>query len=155
MRTLNALFEYQLHYILSIESQLIEGLSIMASTTTDRMLNEVLEIQLEKTKENKKQLSVLANSFQGDDEVTCMVMNAYLQEVQQLIKMASEEEVLNAGLRTEIQKIVHFKISVYSAALYYANILDYVKMSAILTDLLDKEKQDLLTLSSLDKNHTD
>jgi len=153
MRTINALFEYQLHYILSVESQLIEGLSIMASTTTDRMLNEVLEIQLEKTKENKKQLSILVESCQGDDEVSCMVMNAYLQEVQQLIKLASEEEVLNAGLMTEAQKIVHFKISIYSAALYYANILDYVKMSASLTDILEREKQDLRTLASLEKDH--
>jgi len=155
MRTINALFEYQLHYILSVESQLIEGLSIMASSTTDRMLNEVLEIQLEKTKENEKQLSTLIDSFQADVEVTCMVMNAYLQEVQQLIKLATEEEVLNAGLMTEAQKIVHFKISVYGAALCYANTLDYVKIAAILDDILQKEKQDLKTLTSLEKNHMD
>jgi len=61
---------------------------------------------LKKLKKNKDQLYVIVGSFQGDEEATSMVMDAYLQEVQQLIKMASEEEVLNAGLRTEIHKIV-------------------------------------------------
>lgn len=156
MRTIKALFEYQLHYIISVESQLIEGLSIMASTTTDRMLNEVLEIQLEKTKENKKVLSKLVDSLQGNNkEVTCLVVRAYLEEIQQLIKLTTEEEVLNVGLMAETQKIVHFKISIYNAAMYYANTLSYMEITRMLSDILDRENQDLITVSSLEKDRTD
>lgn len=156
MRTMDSLFKYQLNYILNVESQLIEGLSIMASSTSDRMLNEVLEVQLEKTKYNKQVLSELVDSYYRSNKgVTCLVIQAYLQEMQQLIKRATEEEVLNVGLMAETQKLIHFKISIYNAATNYANSLNYGESERILNDILEGENQDLLKVLTLEQDWID
>lgn len=153
MRTISELYEYHLHYIYSAEIQLVEGLSIMASKATNRLLNEVLEIQLEKTKDNKQALSKLVQGYlENNREVTCLMVQAYLRETQEFIQGATHAEVLNVGLMVETQRLVHFKISIYSAALYYTNILNYQEDTRVLSEILDGEHQNLITVASLEKD---
>ena len=152
MRTLNEVLTYQLQYICNAESRLVEGLSIVARNTTDRMLNEAFEIQLENAKQYKKKIEDISDALDiNSSGVDCSVVSCFIQEIQELLKLSTEEEVLNMSLIAQTQKIVYFKISIYNTALVYSSALGYTKISAQLNTILNQEKLATTTLNSLAK----
>lgn len=154
MRTLNELLVYQLQYIYNVESRLIEGISMIASNTTDGLLKETFEIQLENTKQHIKKIEgsgkTLEIILQGAES---SIVTSFIQEIRELLKGSSEEEVLNIRLLTLAQGIIHFKVSIYYSAIQLTDSMGYAKISEELAPILNQEKRTLSTLSSLTKKH--
>lgn len=140
MKTLEDLFEHQLKDLYSAESQLIKALPKMAKKATDNKLKKAFEDHLEETKNQKKRLEEVCKELKIDPKgETCKAMEGLIKEAESFIKEKKDEDVNNAGLIAEAQRIEHYEISGYGTAVRYAKELGHDKIASKLKETLDEE----------------
>lgn len=140
MRTLEDLFEHQLKDLYSAENQLIKALPKMAENAKDQKLKKAFENHLEETKNHKKRLEDVCDELgiePGGE--TCKAMEGLIKEAESFIKESKSEDVNNAGLIAEAQRVEHYEISGYGTAVRYAKELGHDNIAKILKETLDEE----------------
>jgi ferritin-like metal-binding protein YciE len=140
MKKLEDLFEHQLKDLYSAEEQLIEALPEMAKNAKDSKLKKAFEDHLEETKQHKKRLEEISKElgFTPTGE-KCLAMEGLIKEARNFLKEDADEDVKNAGMIAEAQRIEHYEISAYGTAVRYAKELGHEKVAKKLHDTLDEE----------------
>lgn len=153
MKTLKDLFEHQLKDLFSAESQLIEALPKVANKASDSKLKKAFEDHLEETKEQKKRLQEICAELDISPKgETCKAMKGLISETESFIEEATDNEVMDAGLIAEAQRIEHYEISGYGTAVRYAKELGYDDIAAQLQETLDEEYDANNKLNKLAEN---
>ncbi|HUH26619.1 ferritin-like domain-containing protein [Gelidibacter sp.] len=140
MKTLEDLFEHQLKDLYSAETQLIAALPKMVKSATDPKLKKAFEGHLEETKNHKKRLEDVFKELDVDPKgETCKAMQGLIKEAESFISEKKDDDVNNAGLIAEAQRVEHYEISGYGTAVRYAKELGHKKIASILKETLDEE----------------
>lgn len=140
MKTLEDLFEHQLQDLYSAEKQLIKALPKMANSAKDSKLKKAFEDHLKETKKHEKRLQEICDELGIDPEgETCKAMEGLIEEAQGFIKEKKDDDVHNAGLIAEAQRVEHYEISGYGTAVRYAKELGHKKIASKLKETLDEE----------------
>jgi len=140
MKTLQDLFEHQLKDLYSAETQLIKALPKMAKTAKDKKLKKAFEDHLEETKTHKKRLEEVCDEIgikpTGEE---CKAMKGLIKEAEDFIKEDADDDVKDAGLIAEAQRVEHYEISGYGTVIRYAKELGHDKVVKTLVKTLDEE----------------
>ena len=157
MKDLKDLFEHQLKDLYSAETQLIKALPKMVKNANDKKLKDAFESHLEETKEHKERLSEICDELgikpTGE---TCKAMKGLIEEAEDFLKEDASEEVRDAGLIADAQRVEHYEISGYGTVVRYAKELGHKDIAKKLQKTLDEEydadnKLDKLAESRLNK----
>jgi ferritin-like metal-binding protein YciE len=140
MKTLKDLFEHQLKDLYSAESQLIDALPKVAKKANDSQLKKAFESHLEETKGHKKRLQEICDELEiSPNGETCKAMKGLIKEADSFMDEDATDEVMDAGLIAEAQRVEHYEISGYGTAVRYATELGYDKIANELKQILDEE----------------
>ena len=140
MKNLNDLFEHQLKDLYSAESQLIKAMPKMAKKATDSKLKKALENHLEETKEQKQRLKEVCEElgFKPTGE-ECKAMKGLIEEAESFLEEKADDDVKDAGIIAEGQRIEHYEISGYGTVIRYAKELGHKEIAKKLQKTLDEE----------------
>lgn len=140
MKTLEDLFEHQLKDLHSAETQLVDALPKMAEKATDNKLKAAFEDHLEVTKGQKNRLETICKELNISPKgETCKAMEGLIREAKNFMDEAESDEVMDAGLIAEAQRVEHYEISGYGTAVRYAKELGHHDISIKLQAILDEE----------------
>ncbi|WP_318345113.1 YciE/YciF ferroxidase family protein [Flagellimonas baculiformis] len=140
MKTLEELFEHQLKDLYSAETQLVDALPKMAEKANDSKLQKAFENHLEETKEHKSRLETICKELDISPKgETCKAMEGLIREAKSFIEEADTDEVMDAGLIAEAQRVEHYEISGYGTAVRYAKELGHHDIAERLRMTLDEE----------------
>lgn len=140
MKTLEDLFEHLLKDLYSAENQLIDALPKTAKKANDSKLKQAFESHLEETNEHKKRLEEVFETLGMDSKgETCKAMKGLIKEVESFMEEAGSEEVMDAGLIAQAQRIEHYEISGYGTLVQYAKELGHNDIAKKLQKTLDEE----------------
>ncbi len=150
MKNLEELFEHQLKDLYSAEDQLTAALPKMAKKAKDAKLKKAFEDHLEETKEHKKRIEEVCNELDIDPKgETCKAMKGLIKEAEDFLDEAKDDDVLNAGMIAEAQRVEHYEISGYGTAVRYAKELGHTAIAKKLQKTLDEEYNADKTLNDL------
>lgn len=140
MKNLEDLFEHQLKDLYSAESQLIKALPKMHKKATDDKLKQAIEKHLEETKEHKNRLKEVCDELgikpTGEE---CKAMKGLIEEAESFLEEKAEDDVRDAGIIAEAQRVEHYEISGYGTVIRYAKELGHEKAAKTLQKTLDEE----------------
>lgn len=140
MKDLNELFEHQLKDLYSAEKQLIEALPKMVKNASDNKLKDAFKNHLEETKGHKKRLEKICDKLGIEPSgEKCKAVEGLVKEAEGFIEEAETEDVMDAGLIAEAQRIEHYEISGYGTAVQYAKQLGHKDIAKMLKETLDEE----------------
>ncbi len=140
MKTLEDLLEHQLKDLYSAETQLIKALPKMIENANDSKLKKAFESHFEETKNHKKRLEDVCDELNiNPDGEHCKAMEGLLKEAESFLKEKTTDDVLDAGIIAEAQRIEHYEISGYGTAARYAQELGHENVANILKKTLKEE----------------
>jgi ferritin-like metal-binding protein YciE len=109
--------------------------------------------------ENAGQVMRLEQAFEilyiESTKENCEAMKAMIKEADDIMKRSDDAEVMDAGLITALQHIIHYKIAGYGAVCTYAQTLGMEELAATVHKNLDEEKrtdQQLISLAVIAVN---
>lgn len=124
------------------EKELDKLLPKMVKSASEPALKKIIGDYL---KENEGQVMRLRQSFEllyvrkrGE---TCEAINAMVIEANDLMKRSVDNEVMDAGLITALQHIIHYEIAGYGAVCTYAQMLGSRTVAEIIHKNLEEEKK--------------
>ncbi|MEH6405990.1 MAG: DUF892 family protein, partial [Leeuwenhoekiella sp.] len=92
------------------------------------------------TKTHKKRLEEVCDEIgikpTGEE---CKAMKGLIKEAEEFIKEDADDDVKDAGLIAEAQRVEHYEISGYGTVIRYAKELGHDKVVKILVKTLDEE----------------
>jgi len=140
MKKLEDLFEHQLKDLYSAESQLVKALPKMVKAANDEKLKKAFEEHLEETKEQKKRLEEISKElgFKPTGE-ECKAMKGLIDEAEAFLKEDAADDVRDAGLIADAQRVEHYEISGYGTVVRYAKELGHKAIANKLQKTLDEE----------------
>jgi ferritin-like metal-binding protein YciE len=140
MKNLKDLFEHQLKDLYSAETQLVDALPKLQKNANDDKLKKAFENHLKETEGHAKRLEEICDKLgikpTGE---TCKAMQGLVKEAESFLKEDTEEDVQDAGLIAEAQRVEHYEISGYGTAVRYAKELGHDDIAAKLQKTLDEE----------------
>jgi len=140
MKNLEELFKHQLKDLYSAESQLVEALPKMVENASDEKLKEAFKNHLSETKEQKSRIEEICQTLNitpGGEK--CKAMEGLIKETEGFIYEADNEDVMNAGLIAEAQRVEHYEIAGYGTAVRYAKQLGHKDIAEKLQKTLNEE----------------
>lgn len=150
MENLQDLFKHQLKDLYSAETQLIKALPKMVKAAKNEKLKKAFQDHLEETKEHKERLSEICKELgikpTGE---TCKAMKGLIEEAEDFLKEKTTDEVNDAGIIADAQRIEHYEISGYGTVVRYAKELGYKELASKLQKTLDQEYNADNTLDKL------
>ncbi len=150
MKNLEELFEHQLKDLYSAEDQLTKALPKMVKNAKDAKLKKAFEDHLEETKEHKSRLEEICKELDIDPKgEKCKAMEGLIKEAEDFLEEVKDEDVKNAGMIAEAQRVEHYEISGYGTAVRYAKELGHDKIAKKLQKTLDEEYNADETLNDL------
>lgn len=140
MKNLQELFEHQILDLYSAEEQLIEALPLMQEKARNTELKDAFAKHLQETQEQKERLDKICDTLdiKGKSE-TCKAMQGLIREAKTFIGEAENDEVMDAGLIAESQRIEHYEIAGYGTAVRFAKELEEFEIADILQETLQEE----------------
>lgn len=140
MKNLQELFEHQILDLYSAEEQLIEALPVMQEKARNPELKDAFAKHLQETQQQKKRLEQIRESLDiTEKNETCKAMQGLIREAKTFIGEAENDEVMDAGLIAESQRIEHYEIAGYGTAVRFAKELEEFKIADILQETLKEE----------------
>lgn len=140
MKNLEDLFQHQLKDLYSAESQLIKALPKMQKKASDEKLKKAIEKHLEETKEHKERLKEVCDELgikpTGEE---CKAMKGLIEEAESFLEEDADEDVRDAGIIAEAQRVEHYEISGYGTVIRYAKELGHDKIAKKLAKTLEEE----------------
>jgi ferritin-like metal-binding protein YciE len=132
---LNKLYVNQLHMLLSTEQQIAKALPTMVDKATDTQLKQAFQSHLQETRVHIERLEIILTESGEEPKATkCKVLEALVEEAEDLVGDATDESVRDAALITAAQRVEHYEIAVYGAVRNFAQLLGKPRQA----DLLDQ-----------------
>lgn len=140
MKKLEDLFKHQLKDLYSAETQLIDALPKMVKNAHDKKLKKAFEDHLEETKKHKKRLEEVCKQLDIDPKgETCKAMKGLIKEAEGFLEEDTDNDVRDAGLIAEAQRVEHYEIAGYGTVVRYAKELGHDAIAKKLQTTLDEE----------------
>lgn len=142
VQDLNSLLVHELKDLYSAESQLLKALPKMAEAASHKRLAEAFQHHLEET---RGQVERLENAFSqvvdGDtpDGEHCEGMAGLIREAKKLLDADAPDDVKDAGLISQAQRVEHYEIASYGSARAFAEQLGLTNVANLLQKTLDEE----------------
>lgn len=153
MKNLEELFQHQLQDLYSAEDQLTDALPKMVKNAKDAKLKKAFEDHLEETKNHKKRLEDICKELDVNPKgEKCKAMEGLIKEAEGFLKEDLTDDVKNAGMIAEAQRVEHYEISGYGTAVRYAKELGHKDIAEKLKKTLDEEYNADKTLNDLAEN---
>ena len=141
LETLHDLWVHELKDLYSAERQLVQALPKMAKAATSDELRTALETHLAETEEQVTRLEQILESFDESPRgQKCAGMEGLLDEGKDFIKEDADEDVMDAGIIVNAQKVEHYEIATYGAVVEYARIMGHTDALQLLEQTLQEEK---------------
>jgi len=138
--SLEELFIEQLQDLYSAETQLIKALPLMAEAATAPKLKKGFLHHLEQTKVHAQRLEQILSRYDAKAEgKTCQAMKGLIKEGNETITEYTTEEVKDAALIADAQRVEHYEIAGYGTVRAFAKLLDDAEAEALLTETFDEE----------------
>ncbi|WP_236979547.1 YciE/YciF ferroxidase family protein [Membranihabitans maritimus] len=148
MENLKELFEQQIQDLYSAEDQLVEALPKMVMNASDEKLKRAFENHLDETKQHKMRLKEICDQLEiNPNGETCKAMKGLIKEAENFLNEVKDDDVKQAGMIAEAQRVEHYEISGYGTAARYAKELGYDDIAKKLQSTLHEEynADDVLT----------
>jgi len=141
INTIEDLLEHELKDLYSAESQLLKALPKMVKEAAHPQLKKAFESHLKETEEQLQRLQEIGESM-GKKLTghTCKAMKGLIEEASEFIAEDAPDEVKDAGLIAQAQRIEHYEISGYGSARAIAEQLGLSEVVKRLEKTLNEEK---------------
>ena len=148
--SMSDLFVEQLKDLYDAEQQLTEALPKMAEAATSSALKKAFSSHLEETKGHVTRLEKAFSILGLDAErQTCKAMKGLIAEGSDVISAKGEKAVKDAALIAAAQRVEHYEMAGYGTARTFAEQLGLAKITNLLEDTLDEEKEADQKLTSI------
>jgi ferritin-like metal-binding protein YciE len=140
LSSMDKLFEHELQDLLSAEQQLVEALPQMAQAAGNPALKSAFQNHLKQTRTHVTRLEKAFKKLGKEPKaVTCKGMQGLIKEGEEVIKNATEPDVMDAGLIGAAQRVEHYEIAAYGTARAHAETLGHQELVDLLQTTLDEE----------------
>ena len=150
IKTLNDLFVHTLQDIYYAEQKITKALPKMISKVTDQQLQSSFLTHLAET---EHQIERLEQVFKMHGEpvkaTTCPAIDGIIEEAEEIMKDASDPEVLDAAALASAQAVEHYEITRYGTLIAWARELGRNDCASVLQQNLDEEKATDLKLTQI------
>ena len=141
IKTLNDLFVHTLQDVYYAEQKITKALPKMISKVSDQQLKSAFQTHLRETEHHVERLEQV---FQMHGEpvkaVTCPAIDGIVDEAEEIMKDASDPEVLDAAALASAQALEHYEITRYGTLVAWARELGRNDCASVLQQNLDEEK---------------
>ena len=152
-KPLGKLFVHVLKDLHSAERQLLQAIPKMAGAATNADLKTAFETHFLETKNQGKRLdSILKDLHSKPGGNKCAAMAGLIQECEEMCQAGADEHVRDAGLIACAQRIEHYEIATYGAAVALAEKLGRHEAAATLGITLEEERENESDLTILAEN---
>jgi len=150
---LRSLYRGQLQYLHSTETQIVKGLGSMISHAQDDQLKQAFKKHQTESETQAKRLEQILTELQGDDDdKKDPVTLSLIGSGENITRETSEGPVRDAGLIATAQKIEHYEIASYGAAIAWAETLGLTQHASLLDQSLQEEKKTDAMLTQLSES---
>lgn len=140
LKTLEDLFHHQLRDIYNAETQITNALPEMMEEASDENLKQAFKDHLDETKNQVARLEKIGDRLDIDlTGVTCDAMKGLIEESKELVSKDADNNVRDAGIIADAQRIEHYEISAYGTVREYAKALDKREIADQLNQTLQEE----------------
>ena len=140
IKTLDDLFVHTLQDIYYAEQQIAKNLPKMIEKATDQQLKQGLQQHLTETKTQITRLEqVFKQHGQPVKGTTCAAMDGILEEAEDILGVANDNDVIDAAIISSAQAVEHYEITRYGTLIAFAKQLGREDCAALLQQNLDEE----------------
>lgn len=139
---LNELLVDELRDILSAEKQLVKALPKMAKGAASAELQSAFSEHLEVTMTHVKRVQdALAALGQAERAKHCKGMEGLIEEGSEMLEAEADGPIKDTGLIGAAQRVEHYEIAAYGTVCALADKLGMEKVSTLLRQSLEEEKE--------------
>jgi ferritin-like metal-binding protein YciE len=150
IKSLNDLFVHTLQDIYYTEQKLTKAIPKMASKVSDPQLQSAFLTHLAETEVHVKRVEeVFKMHGEPPKSVTCPAIDGIVTEAEDIMKDASDPEVLDAAALAAAQAVEHYEITRYGTLIAWARELGRNDCASVLQQNLDEEKATDLKLTQI------
>ncbi len=140
--SLQELYVGELRDLYDAEHQIIKALPKMISKTSSEELKSALSEHLEITRRQAERLEeIFENMGERAKAQKCKGMAGVIEEGNDLLKEAEDEDVRDAAIIASAQKVEHYEMAAYGTVRNYARLLGDETAGELLQRTLDEEKE--------------
>jgi ferritin-like metal-binding protein YciE len=151
--SLEGLFIHQLKDIYNAEHQIAKVLPRMADVANSERLRDIILEHLDQTHWQIEQLDrVFDHLGLTPRGIRCEAMTGIIEEGREFIEDSGDAGVKDAALIAIAQKIKHYEMATYGCLCTWATLLGHERVSDVLEDILDQEKETDLILTEIAVN---
>jgi ferritin-like metal-binding protein YciE len=148
--TMRDLLIDELSDLYSAEKQLVKALPKMAKAASTPELKEAFQAHLEETRGQVERLdAVFASLDETPKRKKCKGMEGLIEEGNEKCQEEGEPAVVDAGIISAAQRVEHYEIAAYGAAVAFAEECGEAEAAALLQATLDEEKAADRTLNAI------
>ncbi|HZF77635.1 MAG TPA: ferritin-like domain-containing protein [Acetobacteraceae bacterium] len=141
IRNLDDLFVHTLQDIYYAEQQIAKSLPKMIDKASDPQLKQGFQTHLAETQNQIRRLEqVFQMHGQPVKGTTCAAMDGILEEAQDIMQEANDNEVRDAAMLSAAQAVEHYEITRYGTLVAFAKQLGRNDCASVLQQNLDEEK---------------
>lgn len=138
--SLQKLFVHELKDLYSAENQMLDALPKMAEKASHPELRQAFETHRSQTEEQVRRLEQIFDSLEHQPGGhKCKGMKGLIEEGEDVIKDAADDDVRDAGMIAAAQRVEHYEIAAYGTARTYARMLGNEDAARLLQQTLDEE----------------
>jgi ferritin-like metal-binding protein YciE len=147
---LHELFIHVLRDLYSAESQIIKALPKLIAKTTSEDLKTALQDHLDVTKNHLTRLDEMAEEFDFKAAAqVCLGVKGIIAEGDKTVAEISDPATRDAAIIAAAQRVEHYEIATYGAAMSFANEMGHDYAADLLQQTLDEESDADKLLTSL------
>jgi ferritin-like metal-binding protein YciE len=142
IKTLDDLFVHTLQDVYYAEQKIIKTLPKMIDKVTDPQLKQGLKTHFGETRNHLKRLEqVFQMHGESPKAVSCPAIDGILEEADEIIGEARDNEVLDAAALAAAQAVEHYEITRYGTLIAWARQLGRNDCASVLQETLEEEKK--------------
>ena len=150
IKTLNDLFVHTLQDIYYTEQKLTNAIPKMAAKVSDPQLQSAFLTHLAETENHIKRVEQVFKMHGETPKATnCPAIDGIITEAEEIMKDASDPEVLDAAALASAQAAEHYEITRYGTLIAWAKELGRNDSASVLQQNLDEEKATDLKLTQI------
>ena len=139
--SLEDLFKHNIEDIYDAETRLISALPKMADKATSAKLKQAFQDHLQETKVQKQRLEQVFEAMGWKPErETCPAMKGLIAEGEEMLNATGDPDAIDAALIMSSQRVEHYEIAAYGAAMHQAQALKNETAAELLSKTLEEEK---------------
>ena len=150
IKTLNDLFVHTLQDVYYTEQKITKALPKMVAKVSDQQLQSAFLTHLAETEHHIQRVEeVFRMHGEQPKAVTCPAIDGIVVEAEEIMKDASDPEVLDAAALASAQAVEHYEITRYGTLIAWAKELGRNDCASVLQQNLDEEKVTDLKLTQI------